>query len=183
MYLEIEESKISSRNSCTYHNVVPLVQLQGQITVRLNPFGISRVHNSFGSWSNGNWFSQIGVTRFGHPCDFWSKVSNVILFSLKSSLRHKDGKVAIAHAEFFDFTIKEGLNGLPNRIGPRSQNVASRDVIVFQKFRLDDDLGVPIRQTVFFLGFHSQSGEKCVLLLNYYHRFQIKLTPFETCSN
>lgn len=61
-------------------------------------------------------------------------------FLLQGGLRHEHGEVAVLHAQFPDLPVKEGLNGLPDGVGPGPQHVAAANVVVLDHLRFGDDL-------------------------------------------
>jgi hypothetical protein len=48
-------------------NVSPLVKKNGEISVRVNPLGKTRIHNSLTSRSDGNRLLEISLTRLSNP--------------------------------------------------------------------------------------------------------------------
>lgn len=44
------------------NHVTPLIQLNWQIAMRLYPFRVRRVHDSFGCWTNCDWLGQVRLT-------------------------------------------------------------------------------------------------------------------------
>lgn len=57
-----QELQILENIGKMYHNVIPLVELDGQVSVRLNPLGVSRVHDRLTSWPDSNGFGQFRVS-------------------------------------------------------------------------------------------------------------------------
>ena len=51
----------------TYHNVAPLVESEGQVSVRLDPLGVRRVHDCLAGGADGDWLSKLGLARPGNP--------------------------------------------------------------------------------------------------------------------
>ena len=122
------------------NDVVPLVQLHWQVTIRLNPFGVGWIHDGLAGGTNGDWLGQIALTGLGDPGDLWREVSNMGLLSLESSLGDEDWEVAVLDAEFLDFAIEKVLDLFPDEVGRWTENVASRDVVVLNQLSLGDDL-------------------------------------------
>lgn len=50
-----------------------------------------------------------------------------------ANLRHEHREVAILNPKTLDTIIKELLNGLPYPVGPRTDDVAATDVVVFNQ--------------------------------------------------
>ena len=53
--------------SGTDHDIAPLVQTDGQIAMRLNPFGEARVHDRLARRTNGNRLGQLRLPGSCHP--------------------------------------------------------------------------------------------------------------------
>lgn len=51
------------------NDVAPLVDLQWEVTMRLDPLGEGRIHDGFAGWTEGDRFRQIRVARLRHPGD------------------------------------------------------------------------------------------------------------------
>jgi len=125
------------------NDAVPLVQLQWQIPMALNPFGIIRIHSSFGCWANGNRFFELRLTGSCNPGDLGRESVDVILLPLKNLLGNKHGEVSVLNPVCLDFVIEPPLDGFPDAVGPWFQDVAPTDVIVVQHIRFQQDIGVP----------------------------------------
>ena len=69
---------------------------------------------------------------------------HVVLFCLQLGRGHEHGEVTVLHANRFDLGVQIFSNCIPNRIRPRSQNVATGDVIELDHLTLEDDLLVPL---------------------------------------
>lgn len=65
----------------TYHDVIPLIQFQWKIPMRLNPFGVCWIHDRLTRWTNCNWLSQVAITRSRHPSNLEGETT---IFSLKA---------------------------------------------------------------------------------------------------
>jgi hypothetical protein len=50
-----------------HHNVVPLVELEGQVPVGLDPLGVGGVHHRLAGGADGDGFSQLAVPGPRHP--------------------------------------------------------------------------------------------------------------------
>lgn len=78
------------------------------------------------------------------------------LFLLEHTARHKDGEVTILHSNLLDLSIKPGLNGLPNSVGPGTEDVAAADIVILDHLSLGDHLRVPVGQVFLLLGLKSK---------------------------
>uniref|UniRef100_A0A182KI67 Uncharacterized protein n=1 Tax=Anopheles christyi TaxID=43041 RepID=A0A182KI67_9DIPT len=126
------------------HNIVPLVQTDWQIAIRLDPLRVRRIHYRLGRRTDGNRFGKLRVAALCHPGHFRCKVSNVRLFTLERGARNKDREVALLHTELCYFRIEPVPNRLPDGKRPVAQNVTPRHVIVLDHFTLGNDLRVPV---------------------------------------
>lgn len=138
------------------HNVGPLVQFYRKVSVTLDPVGVGRVHDRLACGSDSNGLSKVRLTRFGNPGDLRSKPFNVVLLYLQRLFGNKHGEVGVLDSVCLDELVEEDLNFLPDRVGPGSQNVATRDIVVLDKSRLDDNFLVPSREVSILLGLNSQ---------------------------
>ena len=102
----------------------------------------------------------------------------MILLLLQSTASNEDGEVGILcvapnsqasylHTTLLNLLVQETLNSLPNVVSPthktailrlqRSQNIATRNVVVINHFGSDDHLRIPFRKVlvlfVLFLAF------------------------------
>ena len=51
----------------THHHVVPLVEPERQVSVRLDPARVRRVHDRLAGGTDGDRLSQLRVARLGNP--------------------------------------------------------------------------------------------------------------------
>ena len=93
----------------SYHDVVPLVELDGQVSVGLDPLGVGRVHDGLAGGTNCDGLRQFRFAGPGHPGHLRSEVGDVVLLFLQRRLRHEDGEVAVLHAKLFDLAIEKCL--------------------------------------------------------------------------
>ncbi len=102
-------SSVTLYSSCCipYHNVAPLVDLDGQVSVGLDPFSKRGVHHSLARGTNSNGLGQLRLTTPSHPRNLWGKVRNMLLLFLQSSSRHEYREVAVLHTQRLDSIIEE----------------------------------------------------------------------------
>lgn len=124
----------AQRRVCTYHHVAPLVEPDGQVSVRLHPLRIRRIHDCFTGRTNGNGFCQLCFARSCNPSNLWGKVGHVRLLRLQGALGHEHGEVAVLHAQLLDLGVEEVLDGLPDGKGPGTEDVAATHIVVFNHF-------------------------------------------------
>ena len=130
-------------------DVGPLVDQKGQVTVRSDPLGETRVHDCLTSRSDCNGLGHLALATLCDPGDFGSETFNMGLFFVESGLSHKHGEVAVLYTVGLELGIGEGCDLLPNEEGCRAQDVATRDVVVFDQLRLRDNLRVPLTEVLF----------------------------------
>ncbi len=87
------------------NDVGPLVQSHGKISVRPDPVCISRVHDSFTGWSDGDGLMEICFSRFCDPGYFGCEAFHVGLLLLEGFFADKHGEVAILSFILFEFSI------------------------------------------------------------------------------
>ena len=51
-------------------DVGPLVELEWEVSVTLDPVGVSWIHDGLTSWSDGDGFSEVRFSGLGDPGDF-----------------------------------------------------------------------------------------------------------------
>lgn len=62
------------------HDVAPLIDFQGQVTVRLNPFGIHRADDGLGRGTDGKRLGQLFPARHRDDGHFGRKALDVFRF-------------------------------------------------------------------------------------------------------
>ncbi len=112
------------------NNVVPLVELERQVAIRLNPAGVGRVHDCLTSGTNGDWLGEICLTGLGHPGDLGREVGDVVLFALQCGFGDEYREVAVVDANVLDLLVEEFFDLLPDEVGPGAKDVAAGDVVV-----------------------------------------------------
>ena len=70
----------------------------------------------------------------------WGEVSDMRLLFLQNWARDKDREIAVFDAEFLDLFVEPATDRLPDRIGPRPQDVATAHVVVFNHLSFGDNL-------------------------------------------
>lgn len=104
--------------------------------------------------------------RFGDPCNFSFEAFYVICFRFQSSLRNEHREIAVLNAKLLDLRVKPALVDelhckqqsrfstlyeFPDRVRPRTEDVASGDVfVVLDQFRFLDHLTVPFGEIFLF---------------------------------
>ena len=111
--------------------------------MRADPVGEDWVHDRLGGWTDRDRDVEFGLPRSRHPRNLGGEVLDVVLLSLEPGGGHEEGKVAVLHPFLLDLFIEEVLDLLPHGVRPRPEDVAAGDVVVFDEFPRDDDLGVP----------------------------------------
>lgn len=91
------------------NDVGPLVELQGQVTMRLDPLSVCRVHNRLGSGTHCNGFGEISTAALSNPSDFRRETFNVILLLVQRFLGDEHGEVSILHIVLLDDIVEEFL--------------------------------------------------------------------------
>mmetsp|Transcript_40594 Transcript_40594/g.99693 ORF Transcript_40594/g.99693 Transcript_40594/m.99693 type:complete len:211 (+) Transcript_40594:1340-1972(+) len=89
----------------------------------------------------------------------------MILLSLEGLLGHKHREVAPLHAHLLDLAVKKELDVLPNRVGPRAEDVAAAHVVVVDHLTPGDYIAVPRREVLLLLGREPELRPALLLLL------------------
>ena len=122
------------------NDVGPLVEEQGQVTVRPDPLGVGRVHDCLGGRPDRDGLRHLALSRLGNPSDLGSEARYVVLLLIKRLLSHKHGEVAVLHTDLLEKRVCVGRDLLPDEERVRAQDVAARYVVVFNEVGLGDDL-------------------------------------------
>ena len=91
-------------------HVGPLIELEGQIAMALDPVRECGVHDGLGGGTDGDGLVQFAVTGLGHPGHLGSESLDVILLLFETILRHKEGKVRVLHVKLADLDVEPFLN-------------------------------------------------------------------------
>jgi len=62
-----ERQHNNNNNQPPYHNITPLVEFDGQVTMRLHPLGIWRIHHRLACWTHGYRLRKFRLTRPRNP--------------------------------------------------------------------------------------------------------------------
>lgn len=138
------------------HNVSPLVQSKGKISVTLDPVGISGIHDGLTGGPNGNRFCKIALAWLRDPSNLGSETLNVLFFSLECLFGNKHREVSIFDSMLFYEHIEESLNIFPNSISPGPQDVTAWDIIIIEHARFVNNVSVPTWEIFLFLRFNTQ---------------------------
>lgn len=106
-------------------HVVPLVQLEGQIAMRLDLASEVGVHGGLGRGTHSDGLLQVRLATFGDPGDFGGEALDMLLFSLKVVCADEDRKVGVADFERLDLVVEPGLDRLPNGVGGGFEDVTA----------------------------------------------------------
>lgn len=121
------------------NDVVPLIELVGQVAVRLNPLGERRIHASLARRTDGDVLGQVTRARFGHPGDLDKRdgstiarfstradrkcqsnlrreIIDVVLFAFEGTARDENGKVTILDSQLSYLAVEVLLDLLPNEV-------------------------------------------------------------------
>lgn len=110
------------------HHVVPLVQLQRKVSVRLDLSRKVGVHGGLTRRANGDGFLEVGLSSLGDPRYFSGKTFHMLLLALQIVGANEDGEVGIADFQCFDLCVEPRLDVFPDGVTARFQNVATRDL-------------------------------------------------------
>jgi hypothetical protein len=97
-------------------NVVPLVQLEGQVAVRLDLAGEVGVHGGLRGWAHGDGLLQIRLSTLGNPGNFGSEALDVLLLTLQVVCADEDGEVGVSDLQRLDLVVEPSLDGFPDSI-------------------------------------------------------------------
>ncbi len=98
------------------HDVGPLIQLQGQVTVASDPLLEGWVHDRLTGWTNSDWFSKVTTSALSDPSNLGGETLDVILLQLQCTLSDEEWEVGILHTELLDLTVEPVLDLLPDLV-------------------------------------------------------------------
>ena len=132
-------------------DVAPLVELEGQVPVAPDPLGEGRVHDGLRGRPDGDGDLEVRGAGLGDPGDLWGEAFDVALLGAQGLLADEHREVGVFDPQPLDVSVELLLDLLPDRVGPRAQDVAARDVVVLDQVALGDDLRVPAAEVLFLL--------------------------------
>lgn len=143
----------------------------------LDPVSIGRVHNGLTGWSNGDWLTEITVSWFSNPSNFRGEAFNMFLFDLERFPWDEHWEICIFNTICFDQFIEKDLNLLPNRIGPWTKNVASRNIVVIDKSWFYNNFLIPAWEILIFFCLNTQKIS-FLFLFFFFFAFLLFLSSF-----
>ncbi|KAI3476391.1 hypothetical protein L1887_62043 [Cichorium endivia] len=126
------------------HDAVPLVELERQVAVALDPLCVVGVHDGLGGGTDGDGTLEVAVAGLCDPSDLGGEALDVVLLALEHVCGDEHGEVAVLDADLLDLCVEEVLDGLPDKVGPGLEDVAARDVVVVEHVTLAQHLCVPL---------------------------------------
>mmetsp|Transcript_59658 Transcript_59658/g.141135 ORF Transcript_59658/g.141135 Transcript_59658/m.141135 type:complete len:405 (+) Transcript_59658:792-2006(+) len=148
------------------NHIAPLVEFEGEVSVRPDPVGEVGVHDRLRSGADGDGFLQVGLARLCDPGNFCGEALDVLLLLLQRRLGDEAGKVAGVHIQvFLDTGGEPVLDLLPDLERPRTEDVAAGDVVVVgDHLGLSHELREPSRKVgLLFVG-HAELGHFALCL-------------------
>ena len=117
------------------HNVAPLINFQGQITIGLHPFCHHRTDNRFGRRTNCQRLGKLFPARMRYHRHFRRKTFHVLRFFRKITHRNKQGEVCVFHTTFLKTRIHLLLDIFPNCIAVWPNDHRALNGSVIHEFR------------------------------------------------
>jgi len=137
------------------NDISPLVKEHRQVSMRVNPLSVGRVHDSLRSRSDGNRLSHFTLSTFGYPGNFRRESLNMLLFLVQGSLSYKHREVSVLHSKTLKSFVHKVLDLFPDVERSRSKDIATRNFIIFNQVRLSNNLSVPFREVLLFFVLNS----------------------------
>ena len=156
----------------------------------------TRIHNGLRGGTNSHRLLQIRATTASDPSNFRSKSLDVVFLLFQSTASNEDGEVSILcvllnsqegylHTALLDLLIQETLNSLPNVVSPthktaihclqRSQNIATRNIVVINHLGSDNHLRIPFRKVLVLFSLSSAFYKAYLLVGDAQTRFLLLL--------
>lgn len=138
------------------HNVRPLVQTKGKVSMTLDPIGICRIHDGLTGGSNCNGLSKIALSWFSNPGNFGSEAFNVFFLSFEGFLGNKHWEISVFNSMLFNQSIEKLLYSFPNTVAPGPEDVAAWDIIIIKHAWFVDNICIPVGKIFLFLVLNSK---------------------------
>lgn len=127
--------------TCAYGHLpaddaAPLVQLDGEVSVRLDPVGVRRIHRRLARGTDRHGLLDLGVAELRDHGQLRGEVAEVVGLLLHVALGDEHGEVAILNPHLLNLGVEPPLDELPNPVGPWPQNEATLDRILLDQLRL-----------------------------------------------
>ncbi len=152
------------------HHIAPLVELQGKVSMALDPFRKTVVHDCLAARSDGNRHVQLHASRLGNPCNnlllvlrgccklpwlfcffsFFFFFFHILLLA-QQFLRHKEREVSILNTHGPHLGVQEALDRFPDRVAPWAKDVTARDLVVLDELPLHHHIFVPFLEIFLIL--------------------------------
>ena len=101
------------------HHVIPLVQLQRKVSVRLDLSREVGVHGGLTRRANGDGFLEVGLSSLGDPCYLSGESLDMLFFALQIVGADEDGEVCIADFECLDLGVEPRFDVFPDGVTGR----------------------------------------------------------------
>ena len=126
------------------HDVAPLVQQQGQVTVATDPLAKGRPDDRLGGRPNDEGFLKGFATTVGNDRQLGREPLDVFRLLHDETHRDEEGEVGVLDAMALEARVEVALNLFPDEVAIRAQDVAPAHRCLVDKFRLSDDVLVPL---------------------------------------
>ena len=118
------------------HDVAPLIDFEGQIAVRLYPFGVHGTDNRLGSRSYSERLRELFSPGDGNDGDFGRKALHVLGFLCKEAHGDEEREISVFHTLRLKAFIHFFLNVFPNGIAVRPYDHRAFDGAVIDELCL-----------------------------------------------
>ena len=127
------------------HDIGPLVDQDGQVAVRADPFGVEVADDGLGGRTDDVGLGELFAAGAGDLGDFGGKALDVLGFFGQKALGDEQGEVGVDMAALFDAAVEAGLNAFPNSITCGFEDdTATHDLSVVGQVGFTDDIEVPL---------------------------------------
>ncbi len=145
--------------------ISPLVDQYWEVSMGLNPFRETWVHNGFTCWSYSHWFLEFTISTVSHPSNFGFESFQVTFLFLQILFRNKHREIYIINSSLFELLIQMTLYLFPYEIRILFQYITSRDIIIVYQISFYYYLSIPLRKLLLFISCYFQQSLSFNLIL------------------
>ena len=158
---ELRRAQERTRHLLPPDDVGPLVDQDGEIAPRLDPFRVERADDDLGRRTHDQRFGQLLVAAASHPRDLRSEPLDVFLLLHQQTRGDEEREVRIDMARRLEAAVEPLLDQLPDRVAVRPDGHAALDLGVVGELGPPHDIEIPTGKV---LGLRSDLGHHRLFL-------------------
>ncbi len=147
---KLERAQEGARGLLPAHDVGPLIDEDGEVAVRLDPFRVHRADDGFRGGADGQALAQLLAAAFSDPGDFGREPLDVLRLAHEQPFGDEQREIGVLVSGGFEAPVELRHDELPDRIAVWPHDDAAAHGRVVGELRLETDLRVPLREVVGF---------------------------------